>query len=919
MFKRKKLIGICVSALILATAGMTACKPKENKPDPVEPDNPDKPREVVTYIDENFDDLNVGDSLEDNTNVFEYYEGGGFVASSKDADGNVWIRAKDVNEGSQWALAYTNIYKNNIKTYLKDFCVEFDTRIPAGTQLTADADGGACVLWSPQAGRYDLAVHYDKATYGASNNHIDLWHAMNTDGGPFATTVNNPDWGDRGSVVEKFTFSAGVSYTISICGKYQGIDEDGNEFFTLYVFVDDALVIYQRDIVYWDGGFGLRGFISPYEYANFKVSDFPKVCPDGIDHYTVDTAETEYTADEFNQIPAPAPTIEGKKVHWQAVNGASGYSVFMNGQFLAHTDKTEYDFSDTYFDSAEIAVTAFPDKFGANASAPATVTASNPATQLAAPELTMENDVISWGAVENAVKYEIYSNGEKIAEQTGLVFRPMNTSFFPQAGTYEITVKAISGDARFKDSALSSGVQYVLSSGLNLSDVKISGRVVSWTGDSRATGYEITVNGVMQTITETSYTLPDDGDYTITVRAVDSTGAVKASEPVTVYTGKTITLDVPEITYKNGKIYWQAQPVATKYEIYRNGVKYDETTANEYKWDKLGVYAVKAIGNGALVSDSALSSDFTATAAPVNGYFLDATMSPGVDTLDLTSTQQVGDVAQIGWNLAQYVIREIAEDGTRFFGSAPGDVGAYKESFFQCKNLAEDTYVNFESWTMKAHIKPLSTTGGRLQFYIGTAAVGGRYAVVVNPADGGAVEVWRNDFIGKSYDANMGGKDTLGANKKVQIEMNKVSEITLSHAKLEGDKGLLSVFVNGVCVLQCELANMAVGDWGLVREAGMDVLFGGITVTSLDMGADGTYTGVPIKLAAPALTLAESTLSWTCEGEYIFGYEVYLDGSLYATLSADKTSFDVTEDGNYTVRAIGNGTTVLASEFAVLN
>lgn len=355
----------------LENTGSTA--PSVTAPSVTEPQE----RTVYTYIDETFDDLEIGDSLEEKTSIFEYYEGGGFIASSKDDDGNVWIRAKDVNDGSQWALAYTNVYKDNIKVVLKNFCVQFDTRLPYTEGISLDADGGACILWSPQAGRYDLAMHHCVSTNGNTANSLNLWHAMNTDGGPMATTQHDENWGERGSTVGDFSLAEDVSYTVTICGKHQGIDSDGNEFFTLYVFIDDELVIYQRDVTYWEGGFGLRGFISPYEYANFKVTDFPLVCPDGIDHWTEDDENTAYPIKNYEKLAAPEVTLEGNTLSWNAVEGASAYNIVFDGVRVGHTTDTTFDISQVYGEG-EISVSAASAAFGVNSSDYASVPISNP-------------------------------------------------------------------------------------------------------------------------------------------------------------------------------------------------------------------------------------------------------------------------------------------------------------------------------------------------------------------------------------------------------------------------------------------------------------------------------------------------------------------------------------------------------------
>lgn len=367
---------IKISAFILATLltfSLSAC---DSGVATTTTDASQQQREVYTYLDVDFSQLEVGDDLEE-TGIFQLYEGAGFAASSKDEDGTVWVQCRDIWTGTCWGLAYTDIYKDGEKVFLKDFCVQFDTRIPNtdGVPMEISPDGGACILRSPSGPRYDLALRAETASNGAAHEgtHLDLWLATVTDDGPWATTQELEEWGDRGSVVRDFTFSPNVTYTVTICGKYQGMNEAGEEFFTLYVFIDEYLVIYQRDIPWWEGGFGIRGGYSNWEYANFKVSDFPLVCPDGIDHYTVDDENTEYSEEAYEKMTAPTLKVNGTTVSWNAVDEAQGYNIYCDGKLVRYVETTSIDVSELGVESALIEICATPNRFGLNASEKASV------------------------------------------------------------------------------------------------------------------------------------------------------------------------------------------------------------------------------------------------------------------------------------------------------------------------------------------------------------------------------------------------------------------------------------------------------------------------------------------------------------------------------------------------------------------
>jgi len=233
-----------------------------------------KPRVVRTYVNWDFDLLNIGDNV---PNVA--VEGAGFAAYRKDTNNEVWVRSKDP---TNWAAVYFGTPDPELggEIFLKDFALISEVMLPSATASHGLTNDGGFPLLVGGSGRYDGALYF-----GGANSSFNLWKAGDTGNGPYATTQNNPDWGDRGSKVESLTLEQDVSYTITIAGKYQGLNNDNKEVFTIYVFVDNLLIVEKTDIPYMMGGFGLRGWQSAIEYNSIKITDFPLVCPDGIDHY----------------------------------------------------------------------------------------------------------------------------------------------------------------------------------------------------------------------------------------------------------------------------------------------------------------------------------------------------------------------------------------------------------------------------------------------------------------------------------------------------------------------------------------------------------------------------------------------------------------------------------------------------------
>ena len=739
-----------------------------------------------------------------------------------------------------------------------------------------------CILFSPIYGRYDLAMNTSAPTRGASGNSLNLWEAGKTDNGPWATTQHNSEWGERGSLVNEYSLAPDLIYNITICGKHQGVTADGNEFFTCYVFVNDSLVIYQRDIVYWDGGFGIRGYLSPYEYTNFKVTDFPKVCPDGIDHYTEDDENTGYSTKTFKSIGTPTLRVEGKKVIWDAVENAGGYCVYDGTTFLDFVTECSYDFSSLYTDGTTLKVQAFPKKFNSLAGESASIEVSNPATPLLAPVISLNDEVVSWEAVPNASSYQIYVNNELYTEQTGTSFYPL----FTTKGSYVIKVKAISDSPAYSNSQFSNEVTYSYSRGLDIADVEYSAGVVTWTGDAKATGYKIYLNGeYVTTVTECSYTVPDSNDYAITVIATDSSGINDESEPVTVYTTNPVTLAKPVIkTAINNQITWDPISNATKYAIYRNGIYLTETTDTGYRFNDLAVYQVKAIGNKGIILDSELSAEFIS--------MNEAKKSP--TQLDTTSTQQVGDLANFGWNdtCARFTIQERDESGNVWFGT--DDPSVFHETWFWAKQSGN---VLFDDWTYEADVKFRSSTGGNFQLLCGTASTGGRYACCFWP--NGGMNIHRNYELVGTYCED--------------LTKPQVNHIQINHGAASDGSGVLTVYVNGKQMLKTNIANKAIGDYGLWLEKDVDAVFANVIVSDLKVGPKGQFDGAPIKLNAPAVSQENDEIVWTDSQNYVLGYDVYLNGSLIAKLKSDVKSFAPRIAGEYTIRAAGNGKEIITS------
>lgn len=332
---KKKISLLMFAAILLSACGPSSSSIDESQsqsegtsqdPTTSEPGE----REVKTYVDWNFDGLNIGDDIPNTAS-----EGAGFSAFRKDQDNEVWVRSKNPHD---WAAIYfgTPDPVEGGEIFLKDFALTSEVLLPSATASDGYSNDGGFPLLVGPVGRYDAAVAFNE-----ENSSFNVWHAGNTDGGPIATTQQNEAWGDRGSKATIVNLYQDVKYTITVAGKYEGMTGEGDEFFTLFIFVNDRLVVEKEGVAYWTGGFGIRGWQSAIEYNNIKVTDFPLVCPDGIDHYSGSNGGSY----EPTQLATPVASKEGTTLSWGAVEHAGQYGVFNGTTLLTKTAETTFDLS----------------------------------------------------------------------------------------------------------------------------------------------------------------------------------------------------------------------------------------------------------------------------------------------------------------------------------------------------------------------------------------------------------------------------------------------------------------------------------------------------------------------------------------------------------------------------------------------
>ncbi|MBQ9448913.1 MAG: M60 family metallopeptidase [Acholeplasmatales bacterium] len=358
--------------------------------------------------------------------------------------------------------------------------------------------------------------------------------------------------------------------------------------------------------------------INKTEAGTYKVK--VKAITDDINMWNSEYSnEVTYTvtAPEPTKISAPVITLgSNNSITWNAVDHATSYEIYVNGNtdeltvnpgdlVYYYAPKTE---AGTYTIKVK-AKTTDTDYLDSDYSNVVTYTVSAPEpTKMSAPVITLNDNVVSWTAVEHATSYNVYINTEAPVEVTATSYEITKT----EAGTYTIKVKAITTNSDYLDSDNSNEVTYTVTAP---EPTKISAPVITlgsnngitWNAVDHATSYEINVNGDTDELTVNPgalvfYYAPktEPGSYTIKVKAkttdtdyLDSDYSNEVS--YTVAAPEPTKMSAPVITLNDNVVSWTAVEHATSYNVYINTEAPVEVATTSYEITKTeaGTYTIK--------------------------------------------------------------------------------------------------------------------------------------------------------------------------------------------------------------------------------------------------------------------------------------------------------------------------------------
>lgn len=170
---------------------------------------------------------------------------------------------------------------------------------------------------------------------------------------------------------------------------------------------------------------------------------------------TVSVTVVEATPDALD---APVVALGEDSISWGAVKDATAYEVYVDGTLVDTVTTTEYAL-DLASGSYEITVKAIFVKGDKKVTSEASNTVNyiyN--SQLGAPLLAIDNNVVTWQSVEKADKYVVYVNDEEKQTITETSYTVAETDI----GVYKIAVIAKDSTGKRTDSDKSNVVSYIV-------------------------------------------------------------------------------------------------------------------------------------------------------------------------------------------------------------------------------------------------------------------------------------------------------------------------------------------------------------------------------------------------------------------------------------------------------------------------
>ncbi|MFD0588393.1 fibronectin type III domain-containing protein [Paenibacillus sp. GCM10027627] len=271
------------------------------------------------------------------------------------------------------------------------------------------------------------------------------------------------------------------------------------------------------------------------------------------------------------------PSSTEATISWNAVSGATGYQVEVNGETIAAGNVLRYTKQSLVPNTVyTFRVRAEKDGLlGAWSSVLSVRTLMVAPSQPASPSAvaTSKTVTVSWGAVSSVIQYELLWDGQLIA--VGKQTNYQITELIPGTQhTYQVRAVSTGGTSGWTPMQRITTSLTVPNDALTLT-VSAQARSVqlNWGASLDASGYEIEADGLILSARELNYLeikgLTPSSNHTYKVRAFNEMGYGSWSAPVTV---QTFLLETPvniqeKITESEIELTWDSVPDATGYQV----------------------------------------------------------------------------------------------------------------------------------------------------------------------------------------------------------------------------------------------------------------------------------------------------------------------------------------------------------------
>ncbi len=340
---------------------------------------------------------------------------------------------------------------------------------------------------------------------------------------------------------------------------------------------------------------------------------------------------------------------EGMNLSWDAVSGCNGYDVYINGEKVANVPTTAYTMNFDSMTDGDNQIYVVPAN-GKNMKLKDELTGAevsdydhNGEIKVGVVRLTQVSNLqrdgleLSWDEVADCGGYEIYVNGEKIADcednsctlTTEMLAWGENQLHILPVGAQNLKLKEDLSEAERQDPDHTGQLKiycYKQVSGITWKD-----GTLSWEPVTGAI-YKVYINGKMvKTLTQTTYDIGNalkTGENTVCVEVsgvpyITSTGGKDYETNGTIQITK--LSQVTNLSVADQKLTWDAVDGATSYKIYcNNELKTTvKTTSYEVYLDENQVgsdsYTVQACGStGVVASDVSTAVTIGRLAAPTD-------------------------------------------------------------------------------------------------------------------------------------------------------------------------------------------------------------------------------------------------------------------------------------------------------------